>query len=115
MGGPRGAWESDSARRDLTTFYMFLAIQEIIDLAAHWAADSGWGVADDSAAMFDTLAQHGVSDQRTVDVVKGAVGLRNRIAHGYASLDPERLYDEIREGLPELLRFLKQAADAAGV
>ena len=31
--------------RDLSLFYLFLAIQECIDLAAHWVADEGWGEA----------------------------------------------------------------------
>ena len=89
--------------------------QKIIDLAAHWVADNGWGTADDAGSTFDALVEHGVSDRATIEVVQAAVGLRNRIAHGYAALDPERLYDEAREGIPHLERFLAQTADAAGI
>ncbi|HVS14901.1 MAG TPA: HepT-like ribonuclease domain-containing protein [Thermoanaerobaculia bacterium] len=45
----------------------------------------------------------------------GAVGLRNRIAHGYALLDHARIHDESREGIEHLRRFLVLAADRAGL
>ena len=37
---------ADPKGRDLALFYLFLAIQECIDLAAHWVADEGWGEPD---------------------------------------------------------------------
>jgi len=49
--------------RDLAAFYLFLAIQESVDLAAHWVADAGWTVPDDAASTFDVLAQHDVIDR----------------------------------------------------
>lgn len=39
--------------RDLAIFYLFLALQECIDLAAHWVADAGWGVPDDAGSSRD--------------------------------------------------------------
>lgn len=43
---PRKEFLADAEGRDLATFYLFLAIQDCIDLAAHWVADSGWGPPD---------------------------------------------------------------------
>ena len=64
-----------------------LALQECIDLAAHWVADAGWGVPDDAGSTFDVLADRGVIDRAIADRLREGVGLRNRIAHGYALLD----------------------------
>jgi hypothetical protein len=50
----------DRDRRDLALFYLFLAVQECIDLAAHWVVDAGWMPADDSGSTFDELASRGV-------------------------------------------------------
>ena len=33
--------------RDLAVFYIFLAIQECVDLATHWASDGGWAPAEE--------------------------------------------------------------------
>ena len=43
---PLDGFLADSKGRDLSLFYLVLAIQESIDLAAHWVADEGWGEPD---------------------------------------------------------------------
>jgi len=112
---PRTDFLADIAGRDLTAFYLQLAIQDCIDLAGHWVADAGWPPPDDAGATFDALADREVISHELADVLRDAVGLRHRIAHGYATLDHGRLYDEARAGCPELERFLVTLADAAGL
>ena len=41
----------DRPGRDLALFYLFFAIQECVDLAAHWVADEGWMTPDDAAGL----------------------------------------------------------------
>lgn len=38
---PQNEFLSGVESRDLATFYLFLAMQATIDLAAHWVADAG--------------------------------------------------------------------------
>jgi uncharacterized protein YutE (UPF0331/DUF86 family) len=101
--------------RDLALFYLFLAIQECIDLAAHWVADSGWGSPDDAGSTFDLLADRGVLDHHAAGQLRLAAGLRNRIAHGYALLDYRRVHAEATTGIPALRAFLAVVARAAGL
>jgi uncharacterized protein YutE (UPF0331/DUF86 family) len=112
---PREEFLADVAGRDLTAFYLQLAIQDCIDLAGHWVADAGWPPPDDAGSTFDVLADHEVISPELAEVLRDAVGLRHRIAHGYATLDHGRLYDEARTGCPELEHFLVTLADAAGL
>jgi uncharacterized protein YutE (UPF0331/DUF86 family) len=107
------AFLADVKNRDLATFYIFLAIQECIDLAAHWVADAGWTPPDDVAGVFDVLAERHVIDRHLADELRAAAGLRNRIAHGYAAVDHRRLHAEAREGLQALRQFLAVVAAAA--
>src|SRR5450759_3702320 len=104
---------NDRERRDLAIFYLFLAIQECLDLAAHWVADAGWSPADDAASVFDELADRGAIVRDLADPLRGAAGLRNRIAHGYAMLDYRRVHREAVAGLGALRAFLAAVADAA--
>jgi len=101
--------------RDLATFYLFLAMQETIDLAAHWVADEGWDTPDDAGATFDVLVSRTVISLELAGRLRAMVGLRNRIAHGYAAIDHARLHSEAQEGLEAMRLFLKAVADAAGL
>lgn len=106
---------ADASRRprDLGMFYLFLAIQECIDIAAHWVADAGWGAPQGAGETFDKLHRHGVIDAEHAGLLRGCVGLRNRIGHGYTSIDPERVQVEFSAGVDALRRFLDLAAEAA--
>jgi uncharacterized protein YutE (UPF0331/DUF86 family) len=106
---------ADVQGRDLALFYLFLAVQECIDIAAHWVSDEGWATPDDAGSSFDILAERGVITHTSADALRGAVGLRNRIAHGYAMLDYGGVQPEAQEGLPELRAFLAAVSDAAGL
>jgi uncharacterized protein YutE (UPF0331/DUF86 family) len=106
---------ADRRGRDLALFYLFLAIQECIDLAAHWVADEGWAPPDDAGSTFDVLADRGVIERSVADGLRAATGLRNRIAHGYAMLDYRRVQEESRAGVRPLRVFLDAVASAAGL
>jgi uncharacterized protein YutE (UPF0331/DUF86 family) len=115
LQSPIDTFLSDPRSRDLSLFYLFLAIQECIDLAAHWVADEGWGGPDDAGSAFDLLADRGVIDRETATALRAAAGLRNRIAHGYALLDYERVHREAGAGFTPLRRFLAAIAAAAAI
>lgn len=115
MLSPLDTFLSDRKGRDLSLFYLFLAIQECIDLAAHWVADEGWGEPDDAGSAFDVLADRHVINRDTATALRAAAGLRNRIAHGYAMLDYGRVHQEAQAGVPALRSFLVAITSAAGV
>jgi uncharacterized protein YutE (UPF0331/DUF86 family) len=112
---PADQFEAATKDRDLALFYLFLAIQECIDLAAHWLADQGWGVPDEAGATFDVLANREAIGRDLALTLRAAVGLRNRIAHGYAMLDYGRVRKEALTGIPALRRFLDAVAIEAGL
>lgn len=115
VGRPREEFLADVKARDLASFYLFLAIQECIDLAAHWVGDAGWATSDDAGSMFDVLADRQVIDRDLARRLRGAVGLRNQIAHGYAAVDHGRVQSEFKDGVSSLRRFLARVASEAGL
>ena len=94
---PLGEFVPDEPARDLACFYLFLAIQECIDIAAHWVADEDWGAPEDVGGVFDILRDKGIIDAELAQGMRGATGLRSRIAHGYGSVDPDRIWSEYRK------------------
>ena len=115
FGRDAGAFLAAIKDRDLAVFYLFLALQECIDLAAHWVADAGWGVPDDAGSTFDMLANRGAIDRALATELREGVGLRNRIAHGYALLDYTRVRSEALSGIPGLRSFLAAVGREAGL
>lgn len=114
LSRPLDEFLANPERRDVASFYLFLAIQECIDLAVHWVADEGWGPPDDAGSTFFILADHQAIDRELAKRLSEATGLRNRIAHGYATVDHERIQREHKVGIDALRRFLAAVAAEAG-
>ena len=115
LSRPREEFLANARDRDLASFYIFLAIQECIDLGAHWVADAGWPTPTDTASTFDVLADRGAIDRPLSSAMRAATGLRNRIGHGYAGIDHSRLHLEATQGIAALRQFLHAAGRAAGL
>ncbi len=115
LSRPREEYVADRRQRDLASFYLQLAIQEAIDLAAHWISEEGWTPPADASATFDVLAERGAIDRELATAMRAAVGVRNRIAHGYAGLDHDRLHAEASAGVRGVERFLAAIAAAARI
>jgi uncharacterized protein YutE (UPF0331/DUF86 family) len=79
-----------------------VAVQEAIDIAFHIVTDEGWGIPGSYADACPMLAEHGVVDRSVAESLARMVSLRNRIAHGYASVDIDRLWTELPAGLDAL-------------
>jgi uncharacterized protein YutE (UPF0331/DUF86 family) len=56
------------------------------------------------------LERHGLLDPELTLALSSAAQLRSRIAHGYASLDVERLWNELPAGVAAFSKFAEQIA-----
>lgn len=101
---------TDLVVRDALAMALLVAVQEVVDIAYHVAADSGWGVPTSHADALDALARHAAIRPETAATVAGVARMRNRIAHGYASVDHPRLWAELPAGLDSLEAFAKEIA-----
>ncbi len=106
-------FERDVDVQDALALSLLVATQEAADIAMHVAADEGWGVAGSYAEAFELLARHGVITPEHARALAGVVAVRNRIAHGYASIDPGRVWAELPAGLDALERYVEAIARLA--
>jgi uncharacterized protein YutE (UPF0331/DUF86 family) len=109
------ALKADVDLQDALAMSLLVAIQEAIDIALHVASDEKWGVAASSSESFELLARHGAISADLARELAAMVGLRNRLAHGYASVDLGRVWSELPRGMRaldayevEIARFLTQ-------
>jgi uncharacterized protein YutE (UPF0331/DUF86 family) len=107
-------FRADLDRQDALALSLVVALQEAADIALHIASDEGWGVASSYAESFDLLARHGVIRPDLGTRMAGIAALRNRIAHGYGSLDVERVWRETPAGIAAMREFAAAVAAYVG-
>lgn len=99
------AFTSDLLLQDAIAMGVLVVVQESLDIALHIASDEGWKLASTNREAFEILAQHGVIEETLAGALAGAVQLRNRIAHGYSTLDADRLFSELPAGIASFEAF----------
>ncbi len=97
--------------QDALAMSVLVALQEAIDIAFHVLADEGWGLPDAFGEAFKLLGERGVLSADLAERLSTAAGLRNRLAHGYASVDVDRFWRETPAGLDDLDAFSRSMAD----
>jgi uncharacterized protein YutE (UPF0331/DUF86 family) len=109
----RAEFEADIDVQDAVALSFLVAVQEANDISMHLAADEGWGLPGSYAEAFEILARNNVITADHARELAAVASVRNRIAHGYASLDPGRLWTELPVGLDALDRFVESIARLA--
>jgi uncharacterized protein YutE (UPF0331/DUF86 family) len=84
---------------------LLVAIQEAADIAFHVSTDEGWGIPASYPDAFHMLARHHLIDTLLADELARTVAVRQRLAHGYATVDLDRLWTELPAGLGALDRY----------
>jgi uncharacterized protein YutE (UPF0331/DUF86 family) len=95
---------------DAIALSVLVVVQEAVDIAFHLASDEGWGMPSTYRAGFELLAEHGVIDADLASRLGGAARLRNRIAHGYASVDVDTLFSGLPAGIVAFDAFAVEIA-----
>jgi uncharacterized protein YutE (UPF0331/DUF86 family) len=101
---------ADIERQDALGMALLVAIQEAIDLAFHIVTDERWGTPSSYAEGFELLVKGGVIGAELGAAMTRASGLRNRLAHGYASVNVARLWAELPAGLDALDAYAQAIA-----
>lgn len=99
------AFEADLLVQDAVAMSLLVIVQEAMDIALHIASDEGWELATTYREAFAVLSKHDVIDDDLALSLAAAANLRNRIAHGYASVDVARVWKEIPLGLVTFASF----------
>lgn len=106
---------ADALRKDLLVqdaiaMSLLVVVQEALDIALHIASDAGWEIANTYRDTFLVLAAHNVIDHDLALQLGQIAQLRNRIAHGYSTLDSERLFRELPNGCACMRTFAAAVA-----
>jgi uncharacterized protein YutE (UPF0331/DUF86 family) len=104
------SFESNQDAFELASFNLLLAVQSCLDIASHLIADEGWEPPATLGEAFLRLQDHGVLTPETARAMKQAAGMRNLLAHGYETVDPEQLQEAAVQGVADLESFSREVA-----
>lgn len=83
-----------------------IAVQAIIDVAAHIVADDALGDPSSNHALFELLGRAGWIDPADVPTLKRMVGFRNLLVHEYDTVDVGVVADVVSTRTGDLQRFV---------
>ena len=98
---------ADADGQDVVLFHLMQAIQGCVDFAAHAVSEEEMGLAASTHEFFYLLADNGVIPRDLSERMIKAVGFRNLVAHEYAKLDLEKVYDIATVGIKDIEEFLR--------
>jgi uncharacterized protein YutE (UPF0331/DUF86 family) len=101
---------ADRDVQHMVSHAMYVAVQAAIDVALHVAADVEQPTSTTYQQAFERLAAVGRLERGLADRMKGWAGLRNVLAHHYASVDYARIAATLANELPDLEQFAAAAA-----
>jgi uncharacterized protein YutE (UPF0331/DUF86 family) len=100
------ALESDVRERRFVEHTLQIAIQACQDIASHIVSDERLGEPRTNQELMELLVRGGWLVPELGSRLRRAIGFRNVVVHGYASVDMDIMRDVLARGLDDLANFV---------
>jgi uncharacterized protein YutE (UPF0331/DUF86 family) len=104
----REAFLTTPTNQALAERYLERMIGRMIDVNYHLITELGGSPPKDYYDSFLRLADYAVLDLEFARQVAGCAGLRNRIAHEYDDIDPDRIFDALPVAQRDVTEYVRQ-------
>jgi uncharacterized protein YutE (UPF0331/DUF86 family)/predicted nucleotidyltransferase len=98
-------FKKDRRTVNAAAYQLQTAIEAVTDIANHLVAALGLGQPKERADAITMLAREEVLPDDLARNLKTAIGMRNKLVHGYIDLMIESLHQTLRDDLGDLSRF----------
>jgi uncharacterized protein YutE (UPF0331/DUF86 family) len=94
---PRAEYRADRDLQAIVERRFETATQASIDIASHVVASEGFREPDSYGELFIILAEEDICSTETAERMREMAGFRNVLAHDYAEIDDDRVYDHLQD------------------
>lgn len=101
-------FKQDRRTHNAAAYQLQTAVEAVTDIANHLVAALGLGQPKERADSVMLLAQAEILPNDLAKRLKTAIGMRNKLVHGYVDLMLESLYRTLQEDLGDLEEFSRQ-------
>ena len=102
---PRSEFNEKSMVEAAAEREIYKACQQVIDIAQTISADLGFGPPRFYRDLFTQLGQKKVITAKLQAKLEKMAGLRNKLAHEYAKVEPEEIYRIVMNDYQDLVEF----------
>ena len=110
---PRPLFLADRIKRSAAERELQVCIEICLDIGHHLIAGSGLPRPAEYRDVFRILGEAGVISADLASRLETMASFRNRLVHGYAEVDPERVYDFLQHECADFDEFARVLAAAA--
>jgi uncharacterized protein YutE (UPF0331/DUF86 family) len=82
--------------QDIAKWNFYILVQGCLDLGNHLVAKKKLGIPQTYEEIFVLLKDAGIVEESMEDILLKMASFRNRLAHAYFKLDPNLLYDYLK-------------------
>ena len=93
----RTQYRSDRDLQDIVERRFEKAVQASLDIAAHVVSSEGFREPRNYGDLFVILGEEGILDEKTKEEMTEMAGFRNVLAHDYADIVDDRVYDHLQD------------------
>ena len=84
---------------------VYKAMQAALDVAGVVAASLGFGAPKFYRDLFVQLGDKGIITRELQTRLEAMTGMRNKLAHEYAKIDPQQIYQVVQKDYQDLIEF----------
>lgn len=89
---------------------IYKAAQQVIDIAQSISGSLGFGPPRFYRDLFIQLGERGIISKELQVKLEAMAGLRNKLAHEYAKVKPEEIYQVAQQDYQDLIEFAGQVS-----
>ena len=105
---PESEFTADSMVEAAAERVIYKAAQQAIDIAQSISSSLGFGPPRYYRDLFIQLEKRGVISKELEPKLEAMAGLRNKLAHEYAMINPKEIYQVAKRDYQDLIEFAKQ-------
>lgn len=98
---------NDSGKIHIAERLLQLIVDAMLDVNQHFIKELNLDVADNFQSTFYILGQSGVLNNEFAQKIAPVVGLRNRVVHGYETLDKALFLSELRKDHQDFSKYIE--------
>lgn len=107
---PESEYTENSLTEAAAERMVYKAVQAGLDVAQQIAASLGFGPPRYYRDLFTQLGQHEIILPELQAKLEDMAGMRNKLAHEYAKVEPKQIYQVVQEDYQDLIELAKAVA-----